>query len=292
MPLTSGSDSDSATHRFIAMYATLVSRDVDLCLIPESPFYLEGEGGLLEYVERRLKDSEHMVIVVAEGAGQELLAAETLKTSTAQDASGNKLQGNVKKVKENVALKELRFMSRTPYFQRSEFEIIEVSGFGEMVSFLPGVIPIFVAWVYSEFLEYKRSSPSLWEANNGSSAIPQLKGAKAFTFVEVDASIDWPQVTKYVALVSTVHTCRDNKLVVHNLNCPKRERPFVGGLIRELLISLKKSTGHEPHRIIFYRDGVSEGQFNEVLLYEMDKINKEFLPFILTHKNNKTRQKW
>nr|GFC16853.1 ATP-dependent 6-phosphofructokinase 6-like [Tanacetum cinerariifolium] len=26
------------------------------------------------------------------GAGQELLAAETLKTSTAQDASGNKLQ--------------------------------------------------------------------------------------------------------------------------------------------------------------------------------------------------------
>ncbi|GKA06136.1 ATP-dependent 6-phosphofructokinase 6-like protein [Tanacetum coccineum] len=59
----------------------------------ESPFYLEGEGGLLEYVERRLKDNEHMVIVVAEGAGQELLAAETLKTSTAQDASGNKLQG-------------------------------------------------------------------------------------------------------------------------------------------------------------------------------------------------------
>ncbi|GJW42185.1 ATP-dependent 6-phosphofructokinase 4, chloroplastic [Tanacetum coccineum] len=54
MPLTD-SDSDSATHRFIAMYATLVSRDVDLCLIPESPFYLEGEGGLLEYVERRLK---------------------------------------------------------------------------------------------------------------------------------------------------------------------------------------------------------------------------------------------
>nr|GEU77945.1 ATP-dependent 6-phosphofructokinase 6-like [Tanacetum cinerariifolium] len=64
-----------------------------LFLISESPFYLDGEGGLLEYVERRLKDNGHMVIVVAEGAGQELLAAETLKTSTAQDASGNKLQG-------------------------------------------------------------------------------------------------------------------------------------------------------------------------------------------------------
>ncbi|KAI3503909.1 hypothetical protein L1887_32393 [Cichorium endivia] len=80
---------------FIAMYATLASRDVDLCLIPESPFFLEGEGGLLEYVERRLKDNGHMVIVVAEGAGQELLAAESLNSATAQDASGNKLLQDV-----------------------------------------------------------------------------------------------------------------------------------------------------------------------------------------------------
>lgn len=36
-----------------------------------------------------------MVIVVAEGPGHELLAAETLKTSTAQDASGNKLLQDV-----------------------------------------------------------------------------------------------------------------------------------------------------------------------------------------------------
>ncbi|GKB37788.1 RNA-directed DNA polymerase, eukaryota [Tanacetum coccineum] len=43
------------------------------------------------------------------------------------------------------------------------------------------------------------------------------------------------------------------------------------------IVLKKKSTGHEPHRIIFYRDGVSEGQFNEVLLYEMDKISKVFL---------------
>nr|GEV44920.1 ATP-dependent 6-phosphofructokinase 6-like [Tanacetum cinerariifolium] len=70
-----------------------ISKDVDLCLISKLPFYLEREGGLLEYVERRLKDNGHMVIIVAEGAGQELLAAKTLKTSTTQDASGNKLQG-------------------------------------------------------------------------------------------------------------------------------------------------------------------------------------------------------
>ena len=51
------------------------------------PFYLEGEGGLYEFVERRLQENGHMVIVVAEGAGQELMEA----SSTLRDASGNQL---------------------------------------------------------------------------------------------------------------------------------------------------------------------------------------------------------
>lgn len=72
------------------MYATLASRDVDCCLIPESPFYLEGPGGLYEYIEKRLKENGHMVIVIAEGAGQELMS-ESLRSSDQQDASGNKL---------------------------------------------------------------------------------------------------------------------------------------------------------------------------------------------------------
>ncbi|CAL9083396.1 unnamed protein product [Musa textilis] len=75
---------------FIAMYATLASRDVDCCLIPESPFYLEGKGGLYEFIERRLKENGHMVIVVAEGAGQDLIA-ESMKSMDHEDASGNKL---------------------------------------------------------------------------------------------------------------------------------------------------------------------------------------------------------
>ncbi|CAK9148556.1 unnamed protein product [Ilex paraguariensis] len=75
---------------FIAMYATLASRDVDCCLIPESPFYLEGAGGLFEYIEKRLKENGHMVIVIAEGAGQDLLS-ESLQSTDQQDASGNKL---------------------------------------------------------------------------------------------------------------------------------------------------------------------------------------------------------
>ncbi|KAG8084860.1 hypothetical protein GUJ93_ZPchr0010g9518 [Zizania palustris] len=75
---------------FIAMYATLASRDVDCCLIPESPFYLDGKRGLLEFAEQRLRENGHMVIVVAEGAGQDLIA-KSMNLADAHDASGNKL---------------------------------------------------------------------------------------------------------------------------------------------------------------------------------------------------------
>ncbi|KAH6792788.1 phosphofructokinase 4 [Perilla frutescens var. hirtella] len=75
---------------FIAMHATLASRDVDCCLIPESPFYLEGQGGLFEFVEQRLKENGHMVIVLAEGAGQEYVA-QSFHSSSEKDASGNRL---------------------------------------------------------------------------------------------------------------------------------------------------------------------------------------------------------
>ncbi|XP_031114940.1 ATP-dependent 6-phosphofructokinase 6-like [Ipomoea triloba] len=79
---------------FIAMYATLASRDVDCCLIPESPFYLEGPGGLFEYIEKSLKEHGHMVIVVAEGAGQDLVS-ESVLSSAQPDAESNKLQQDI-----------------------------------------------------------------------------------------------------------------------------------------------------------------------------------------------------
>ncbi|KAE9587914.1 hypothetical protein Lal_00003095 [Lupinus albus] len=79
---------------FIAMYATLASRDVECCLIPESPFYLEGPGGLYDYIEKTLKENGHMVIVIAEGAGQELVS-ESIQSMNKQDESGNKLLQDV-----------------------------------------------------------------------------------------------------------------------------------------------------------------------------------------------------
>ena len=69
---------------FIAAAATVASQDVNFCLMPEVPFALRGPGGLLAALERRLGKKNHAVIVVAEGAGQELLGA-----SGEKDASGN-----------------------------------------------------------------------------------------------------------------------------------------------------------------------------------------------------------
>ncbi|XP_020882381.1 ATP-dependent 6-phosphofructokinase 4, chloroplastic isoform X1 [Arabidopsis lyrata subsp. lyrata] len=75
---------------FIAMIATLANRDVDCCLIPESPFFLEGKGGLFEFIEQRLKENRHMVIVIAEGAGQDYVS-QSMHVSGTKDASGNRL---------------------------------------------------------------------------------------------------------------------------------------------------------------------------------------------------------
>ncbi|CAN8267061.1 unnamed protein product [Cochlearia groenlandica] len=72
----------------IALHSTLSSRDVDCCLIPEMSFYLEGKGGLFEFLEQTLKDNGHAVLVVAEGAGQEMIPrSESQKQE--RDESGN-----------------------------------------------------------------------------------------------------------------------------------------------------------------------------------------------------------
>ena len=73
---------------YIAAFATLASRDVNICLIPESPFELEGEYGLCENVCKRLKKKGHCVIVVAEGAAEALLDI-TLSRGEKVDAGGH-----------------------------------------------------------------------------------------------------------------------------------------------------------------------------------------------------------
>lgn len=66
---------------FIAAYATMANSDVNFCLIPEAPFTLDG---FLKALKDRIKGRGHAVIVVGEGAGQDLM-----KGTGAKDASGN-----------------------------------------------------------------------------------------------------------------------------------------------------------------------------------------------------------
>ena len=71
---------------YIAAYATMSSSDVDLCLVPEVPLVLEGKHGCLPHLLRRVKEQGYAVVVVAEGAGEEVLGK-----SNEVDASGNKI---------------------------------------------------------------------------------------------------------------------------------------------------------------------------------------------------------
>ena len=92
---------------FIAASSSLSLNVVNFVLVPESPFKLEGEGGLLPALEKRLLERSHAVIVAAEGAGQDLLTA-----SGKTDASGNLVLGDIgsflqKAIKNYFAAKDM-----------------------------------------------------------------------------------------------------------------------------------------------------------------------------------------
>ena len=75
---------------FIACYAALAQSNVDFVLIPEVKFDLEGSAGLLEALHYRVAKRKSAVIVVAEGAGQELIP-----NTGEVDASGNRKYGDI-----------------------------------------------------------------------------------------------------------------------------------------------------------------------------------------------------
>lgn len=73
---------------YVAMFATLAARDVNICLIPEVPFNLYGENGLLDYIFKRIEIKHHAVIVVGEGAGF-AVKDYNVEVSGKTDKSGN-----------------------------------------------------------------------------------------------------------------------------------------------------------------------------------------------------------
>ncbi|RME25229.1 MAG: ATP-dependent 6-phosphofructokinase [Deltaproteobacteria bacterium] len=74
---------------YIAANAALAEPDVNCVLVPEVPFVIDGERGLVNWLIKRLEKRGHAVIVVAEGAGQEYVERDE------RDASGNKKLGDI-----------------------------------------------------------------------------------------------------------------------------------------------------------------------------------------------------
>lgn len=72
---------------FIAAFSTLVDSHVNFCLVPEVPFTL---AGFLASLSERIETRGHAVIIAAEGAGQDLLAA-----TAERDPSGNVKYGDI-----------------------------------------------------------------------------------------------------------------------------------------------------------------------------------------------------
>jgi 6-phosphofructokinase 1 len=75
---------------FLSAFAALGSGDVDLVLIPEVPIVLEGPDGILPFLRKRVKEQKYAVVVVAEGAGEELLGV-----SDVLDAGGNRARPKI-----------------------------------------------------------------------------------------------------------------------------------------------------------------------------------------------------
>ncbi len=75
---------------FIAAHTALASHEANFVLVPEVPFSLEGKNGFLSHLKARLERRGHAVVIVAEGAGQELLPE-----SEVTDASGNRKRGDI-----------------------------------------------------------------------------------------------------------------------------------------------------------------------------------------------------
>jgi 6-phosphofructokinase 1 len=96
---------------FIAAGATVANHDVNFTLIPEVPFKLDGPTGFLSALKNRIQKRAHAVVVVAEGAGQELFE----EAAADRDQSGN------------IKLKDIGLLLRErieAYFKQADVPIV------------------------------------------------------------------------------------------------------------------------------------------------------------------------
>ncbi|KAI4382066.1 hypothetical protein MLD38_008074 [Melastoma candidum] len=128
---------------------------------------------------------------------------------------------------------------------------------------------------------------------------PQPGDDESVSIAAVVASMDWPQVTTYRGLISALPEKCEIISDLYTKSTNEQNVVVHGGMIRDLLRDFRRSTNSKPDRIIFYRDGVGEGQFSQVLFHEVDAIHRAcnsleegYLPrvtFVLVQKRHHTR---
>eukprot|EP00246_Nothoceros_aenigmaticus_P001144 TRINITY_DN1150_c0_g1_i1.p1 TRINITY_DN1150_c0_g1~~TRINITY_DN1150_c0_g1_i1.p1 ORF type:complete len:895 (+),score=130.97 TRINITY_DN1150_c0_g1_i1:157-2841(+) len=90
----------------------------------------------------------------------------------------------------------------------------------------------------------------------------------------VVGSVDWPYFAKYV---TKVRAQSHRTEVLEDLYWEKVDehgRKQSGGILRDLLSVFRERVSKKPEQIVYFRDGVSEGQFDIVLREECEAIRK------------------
>ncbi|MCL7031071.1 hypothetical protein MKW94_024565, partial [Papaver nudicaule] len=128
---------------------------------------------------------------------------------------------------------------------------------------------------------------------------PRPGEPNAPSIAAVVASQDWPEVTKYAGLVCAQASRQEIIEEMYKETHDSGGGVIKGGMVKELLLSFYEATGTKPERIIFYRDGVSEGQFYQVLYHELRSIRmacsalqEDYQPpvtFVIVQKRHRTR---
>ncbi|XP_057838348.2 protein argonaute 2 isoform X2 [Cryptomeria japonica] len=114
---------------------------------------------------------------------------------------------------------------------------------------------------------------------------PGKRDERSPSIAAVVMSINWPHSNRYVV----------------KIRCQKNRQEYIselGDMSKELLDEYLKMNKKLPERIIFFRDGVSEGQFDIVLNQELVALKKAFkqfgnynpvISFIVAQKRHHTR---
>ena len=98
---------------FVAMLSTLAARDVNICLIPEIPFNLYGDNGLLDFIFQRIQIKEHCVIVVSDGARFSVKDYKTTNNKPVEDI-GLVIKKEIIKKSEELGIEvNLKYMDPT-----------------------------------------------------------------------------------------------------------------------------------------------------------------------------------